>query len=110
MKLVEPRVLRDDPLLIRVWEDLGRPARCAVTGGYLRDRLLGRTTNDLDLTIDDDAAGAARPAKRLARALGVRAHLLGTPPNEIWRIETSSLKIELWPLGELGQRRRHPPA
>ncbi len=101
MKLVEPRVLRDDPLLIRVWGDLGRPVRCAVAGGYLRDRLLGRTSNDLDLTIDGDTAGAARPAKRLAKALGVRAHLLGTAPHEIWRIETSSIKVELWPLGGL---------
>ncbi len=101
MKVGSPSILRDDPLLQRVWEQLGSPAGCCVTGGYVRDRLLGRPSNDLDLTIDDDADGAARPARRLAKALGVRAHLLGTAPHAIWRIETPTLKIELWPLGGL---------
>ncbi len=101
MKPRHDSILRNDTLLRRVWEQLGRPSGCRVTGGYVRDRLLGRSTNDLDLTIDGDATSAARPAKRLAKALGVRAHLLGAAPHRIWRIETASLKIELWPLGEL---------
>ncbi len=101
MNLLDPSILHDDPLLHQVWEQLGRPPRCRVTGGYVRDRLLGRPSNDLDLTIDGDADEAARPVKRLARALGTRAHLLGTPPNHIWRVETPFLKIELWPLGGL---------
>ena len=37
----------------------------------------------------------------MGRALGVRPHLLGTPPHQVWRIETPELKVELWPLGDL---------
>ena len=37
----------------------------------------------------------------MGRALGVRPHLLGTPPHQVWRIETPELKVELWPLGAL---------
>lgn len=95
------RALRDDPLLRRVWDDLGRPSCCRITGGYVRDRLLGRPCTDLDLTLEGDVEDAAAPAARLARTLGVRAHLLGTPPHRIWRIETTELKVELWPLGGL---------
>ena len=101
MKTRDSSILARDPLLHQVWEQLGRPSRCCVTGGYVRDRLLGRPSNDLDLTIDGDADEAARPARRLAKALGVRAHLFGSAPHRIWRIETSVIKIEIWPLGGL---------
>jgi len=101
MKPVNPSILRDDPLLRRVWEQLGRPSCCCVTGGYVRDRLLGRVSNDLDLTLDGNADEAGNPARRLAKVLGARAHLLGTPPHQIWRIESHTFKIELWPLGGL---------
>ncbi len=101
MKPQSPSILHDDPLLRRVWEQLGRPSRCYVTGGYVRDKLLGRPSNDLDLTIESTAEQAGEPARRLAGALGVRAHLLGSAPHRIWRIETPAIKIELWPLGEL---------
>lgn len=80
---------------------MGRPDGVRVVGGYVRDRLLGRMTVDLDLAMDGDADTAARPARSLAKSLGVRAHLLGTAPHRIWRIETAGLKIEIWPLGDL---------
>lgn len=101
MKRLDPSTLRTDPLLHRVWEQLGRPLGCRVTGGYVRDRLLGRPSNDLDLTIEGNAEEAGVPARKLARALGVRPHLFGSAPHRIWRIEAPLIKVELWPLGEL---------
>jgi tRNA nucleotidyltransferase/poly(A) polymerase len=103
MKPVNPSILRDDPLLRRVWEQLGRPSGCAVTGGYIRDRLLGRTSGDLDLTIESTADEAGNPARRLAKVLGARTHLLGAAPHRVWRIEASTIKVEIWPLGGLTQ-------
>jgi tRNA nucleotidyltransferase/poly(A) polymerase len=54
-----------DPLTIVREALAGEPAW--LVGGALRDRLLGRPTEDLDLAL----AGEARPAaKRLAKATG----------------------------------------
>ncbi|MCK5375553.1 MAG: CCA tRNA nucleotidyltransferase [Acidobacteria bacterium] len=100
MAPTDPAALRDDPLLRRVWNALGRP-RCHLTGGYLRDRLLGTTSADLDLSMAGEPEDAASPARSLAEHLGVRAHLLGAAPNQVWRIETPELKVELWPRGDL---------
>lgn len=85
------------------WADRTLAARqtCWVAGGFVRDLLLGRPSRDLDLTIAADHRGAATAARRLAAALGVRPHLLGSPPHAVWRIESPGLKVELWPLGEL---------
>ena len=101
MKPLDPSILTADPLLHRVWGHMGRPANCRVVGGYVRDRLLGRPNNDLDLAIDGDVNEASGPARRLGKALRVHPHLLGTAPHRIWRIETDHLKIEIWPLGDL---------
>jgi tRNA nucleotidyltransferase (CCA-adding enzyme) len=72
-----------------------------VVGGWIRDQLLDRPAGDLDLTIEGDAETASKPARRLAAALGIRAHLLGAAPHRVWRIESRELKIELWPMGAL---------
>jgi tRNA nucleotidyltransferase (CCA-adding enzyme) len=84
-----------------VWAQLGRPIGVRVVGGYLRDRLLGRPTGDLDLTMVGDADSTARPARRFASTRGIRAHLLGSAPHRVWRIESPDLKVEIWPLDGL---------
>ena len=103
MKLRNSSILSRDPLLRRVWDQLGRPLGCCVTGGFVRDRLIGRPCGDLDLTIDGTTEEAEKPARQLARKIGGHAHLLGSAPQQIWRIETASLKVEIWPLGELSR-------
>jgi hypothetical protein len=100
MRLKNPDSLARNATLIRVWRALGEPP-CHLAGGFLRDHLLGRSSNDLDLSLPGTADEAAAPARRLARALGTRAHLLGQAPRCVWRIETEDLKVELWPLGAL---------
>jgi len=101
MVSIDLTCLSADSTLRRVWEHMGRPARCRVVGGWIRDRLLGRRAGDLDLTIEGDAESAAGPARRLAAALGARAHLLGTEPHRVWRIEAAEIKVEVWPMGAL---------
>jgi tRNA nucleotidyltransferase/poly(A) polymerase len=98
---IDTTVLEDDLLLRGVWEGLGTP-ECIVTGGYLRDRLLGRESVDLDLVLPGSLENATGPARRLAARLDTRAHVLGKDDNRVWRIETPEIKIELWSLGELG--------
>jgi hypothetical protein len=92
--------LEHDLLLRGVWEGLGTP-ECMVTGGYVRDRLLGRNTVDLDLVLPGNLESARGPARRLAARLDGNAHVLGSGSKRVWRIETSRLKVELWPLGDL---------
>jgi tRNA nucleotidyltransferase (CCA-adding enzyme) len=81
---------------------MGRPHGCRVVGGYLRDRLLGRATKDLDLALAASVDDVEAAARHLAEALGTRAHLLGTPPHQVWRIASTELTVELWPSGGLG--------
>jgi hypothetical protein len=100
MSLRPPEELSEDPLVQRTWDGLGRPEGFVV-GGYVRDHLLGRATVDLDFTLVGDVEAVEGPARRLAAALGTRAHLIGSPPRCVWRVETSELKAELWPLGSL---------
>jgi tRNA nucleotidyltransferase (CCA-adding enzyme) len=97
---IDTDALKGDLLLRGVWEGLGTPV-CHLTGGYVRDRLLGRESVDLDLVLPGSLESAAGPARRLAARLDTRAHVLGRDTNRVWRIETSEIKIELWPLGDL---------
>ena len=104
MPSVDPAVLERDPLLRRVWTALGRP-RCHLTGGYLRDHLLGTPSSDLDLSVAGECEEWAAPADRLATVFGVRAHLLGASPHRVWRVEAPDLKVEIWPRGALDLER-----
>jgi tRNA nucleotidyltransferase/poly(A) polymerase len=63
---------------------------------------LGRESVDLDLVLPGDIDAVRGPARRLAGRLDARAHILGRDEKRVWRIETGRLKVELWPLGELG--------
>jgi tRNA nucleotidyltransferase (CCA-adding enzyme) len=100
MPRINTTALKGDLLLRGVWEGLGTP-ECHLTGGYVRDRLLGRASVDLDLVLPGTLESAAGPARRLAARLDTRAHVLGRDANRVWRIETPEIKIELWPLGDL---------
>jgi len=100
MPRINPAVLEGDLLLRGVWEGLGTP-ECHLTGGYLRDRLLGRKSVDLDLALPGDLDNARGPAQRLAARLDTRAHALGRGSKRVWRIEAQEIKIELWPLADL---------
>jgi poly(A) polymerase len=100
MSGIDLSALQRDPLLPVLWHHLGTP-RCHATGGYVRDRLLGRHSTDVDLvapgSIDDVAAGV----RRLAKHLGGSAHVLGKGDRRIWRIDAEQQIVEVWPLGNL---------
>jgi tRNA nucleotidyltransferase (CCA-adding enzyme) len=100
MPAIDITGLEHDLLLKGVWEGLGMPP-CHATGGYVRDRLLGRENPDLDLVLPGDLDDARGPARRLAARLDTRAHTLGREVRQVWRIETPEINIELWPPGDL---------
>jgi tRNA nucleotidyltransferase (CCA-adding enzyme) len=100
MPQIDISVLEGDLLLRGVWESLGSP-ECHATGGYVRDRLLGRESVDLDLALTGDLDDARGPAQRLAARLDTRAHVLGRESKRVWRIEAPEITVELWPLADL---------
>ena len=100
MPPIDISVLERDLLLRGVWEGLGTP-KCHATGGYVRDRLLGRESVDLDLALPGDLDLARGPARRLAARLDTRAHILGRESKRVWRIEAPEITVELWPMGDL---------
>lgn len=73
----------------------GRPAW--LVGGAIRDRVLGRTTVDLDVVVDGDPAEAARA---VARAAGRAACFALSEEFGAWRVSArdSSWQIDVEPL------------
>jgi putative nucleotidyltransferase with HDIG domain len=73
----------------------GRPAW--LVGGAIRDRLLGRSTMDLDVVVDGDPAEAARA---VARAAGRAACFALSKDYGAWRVTArdSSWQVDVEPL------------
>jgi poly(A) polymerase len=64
-----------------------------LTGGSLRDRLLGLPTHDLDLVVDGDAAAFARA---LRDRFGGTVFPLGRHPRVTWRVAGGDLQFDVW--------------
>jgi len=86
------RRLAASPVLVRIARACSG-VEVFLTGGSLRDRLLGFPTHDLDLVVCGDGAACARA---VARELQGRRFSLGRPPNVTHRIVTERLQIDLW--------------
>lgn len=84
--------------LVRRLVRLLRGATCWLTGGAVRDILLGRAVADADIVVQGGAAEVEALAARVAGRMRATAHLVGSPGRAVWRIETSGTKLELWPL------------
>lgn len=91
--------LRVSPLLRRLAR-IAQPTTLYLTGGALRDRLLGISTADLDLVVEDDAQTVVR---RLGEELGGTVVPLGTPPAVTWRLAGRRWHVDILgiPGGEL---------
>jgi poly(A) polymerase len=84
-----------DPLAAARAAVAGREAW--LVGGAVRDRLLGRQTDDLDIALADDPRAAARA---LARATGAAAFQLSGPfgawrvvaPDQAWHVDLVTLR------------------
>ncbi len=85
------RRLMASPLLRRVADALAGEM-VFLTGGSLRDRLLGLPTHDIDLMVLGDAGAAAQ---RLARRLGGTRFSLGRPPRRSWRVLAAGRQLDL---------------
>ena len=67
--------------------------RWLLTGGSLRDRLLGRRSHDFDLVVLGDALEGARS---LTEILGGTLVRLGNGPNTTWRVVSSPWQLDVW--------------
>jgi tRNA nucleotidyltransferase/poly(A) polymerase len=85
-RLVSSAALRR---LTQLWS----PSQAFLTGGSLRDRLLGLPTHDLDVAVIGDAEAAARAA---ALTLGGHAFALGRPPRRTWRVVAGRHHLDIW--------------
>lgn len=72
-----------------------------LTGGSLRDRLLGFPTHDLDLAVTGDPQAAARA---FAAALGGHSFPLGRAPLVTWRVTGAHGSVDVWGIGESLER------
>ena len=72
-----------------------------LTGGSLRDRLLGLPTHDFDLSVRGDPR---RAAVALAGAVGGRCFPLGRPPLATWRVAGGAFQLDVWGIGSSVER------
>jgi hypothetical protein len=86
------RRLLASPLLRRL-ATLWDGGQLFLTGGSLRDRLLGLPTHDLDLAVTGDPRAAAEV---FAAHLGGRCFPLGHPPLVTWRVAGGRNDVDLW--------------
>jgi hypothetical protein len=86
------RRLLASPLLRRI-AGLWDGGQLFLTGGSLRDRLLGLPTHDLDLAVSGDPRAAA---EAVAVRLGGRCFPLGHPPLVTWRVAGARHNVDLW--------------
>jgi len=79
---------------------IGRIQGCGdlfLTGGSLRDRLLGLPTHDFDISVTGDAQ---RAASALAGLVGGHCFPLGRPPLATWRVAGGRLQVDVWGIAD----------
>jgi poly(A) polymerase len=86
------RRLLASPLLRRL-ATLWDGGQVFLTGGSLRDRLLGLPTRDLDLAVTGDPRAAA---EAFSSHLGGRCFPLGRAPLVTWRVAGGRHLVDLW--------------
>jgi hypothetical protein len=85
-RLLASRLLRR---LAGIWEE----GQVFLTGGSLRDRLLGLVTRDVDLAVIGNPRAAA---EAFAAKLGGRHFPLGRPPLVTWRVACPRHNVDIW--------------
>jgi hypothetical protein len=82
--------------LAKIWD-----GQVFLTGGSLRDRLLGLPTHDLDLAVAGEPQAAAQA---FAVAFRGRCFPLGRPPLVTWRVAGERQCVDIWGIGESLER------